>query len=551
MGTFLDETKGLGIGNAIGIDLVSDIENNGVWSGGGTEVDFGFKDQGGHSDTLKVFGTGLTRSGSSLSGTVTGVDLTVGGVHVYALSGVSMSASLFKLDLDDYNASALTEALYAGNDKFDMRYASASGPADSLYGGAGNDTFVFKSNFDPDDRIDGGTGNDVVGIDGAYSGVVIVGQNTLTNVEDVKFQKGHSYHFDFDADQSMKIDASALLATDSFHGGTAYTYTSGALEVLGGAGSDELFGALGNDKLYGNAGDDVLNGGANNDVLDGGDGNDTLVGWDNDRLTGDAGDDIIDLRAFGNFKASGGDGNDTFLVEDQGGSFSIDGGAGNDTIKFNGFVTGWNLGSAVKNVEKIVIDQHQGANFTLDIGAATAAAGQTLTVDGRSAIAVLTIDGSAEKSGALIIEGGSNNDTLVGGHGNDILYGGAGSDHLTGGAGDDVFKFASAADSPTGSLDIVTGFDARHDKFDLPGSVKVINSAVTVGDLSNISSVIGDHQLSKAGAVVFTPSTGTYKGDSFLIVDMNGQAGYQSGKDLVLFLDDAAHLSSLATGNFI
>ena len=58
-----------------------------------------------------------------------------------------------------------------------------------------------------------------------------------------------------------------------------------------------MSGGLDDDRIYGEAGDDLLEGGSGNDRLYGGEGN--------DRLSGLSGDDFLD----------GGDGNDTYLFE--------------------------------------------------------------------------------------------------------------------------------------------------------------------------------------------------------------------------------------------
>lgn len=167
-----------------------------------------------------------------------------------------------------------------------------------------------------------------------------------------------------------------------------------------------LFGTAGNSiDFLGNAGDDAITASAYNDVLRGEGGNDTL--------NGGAGDDII-LGGSGNDVLNGQDGNDT-----------IDGGTGDDAI------VGGN------------------GNDTISGGAGND------TIGGGTAADIL--NGGA---GNDTINGDGGNDTLNGGSGNDILNGGAGVDILTGGIGNDTFVFSSVANSPVGSPDTITDFDA-------------------------------------------------------------------------------------------
>ncbi len=60
------------------------------------------------------------------------------------------------------------------------------------------------------------------------------------------------------------------------------------------------------------------------------------------------------------------------------------------------------------------------------------------------------------------------------------------------------------------------------------------------------ASTLGDNH-----AVLYTPNAGTLSGQTFMIVDLNGTAGYQAGQDLVIDLTNTLHLTSLATGDFI
>ena len=130
---------------------------------------------------------------------------------------------------------------------------------------------------------------------------------------------------------------------------------------------------------------------------------------------------------------------------------------------------------------------------------------------------------------------------------------------MTAGSGADKFVYSNVADSTGVTRDVVTGFNGLHDKFDLPSgySVNAIDAAVTTGALSsgafdtNLAAAVDAAHLSAHDAVLFTPDAGTLHGHTFLVVDMNGVAGYQAGADLVIQLESATHLDILATTNFI
>ena len=258
-------------------------------------------------------------------------------------------------------------------------------------------------------------------------------------------------------------------------------------------------------------------------------------------ITGGSGNDTI-TAVSGNDTFSGGSGNDTFnlgaylTVADK-----IDGGAGTDTLNLDGnYSAGVTFNATtVKNVEKIVLAA--GHSYKLTTNDATVAAGQTLTIDGSalSASNVLTFNGAVETNGHFIIKSGK------------------GADKLTGGALSDTFVYSSAAQSTSTHYDTITGLNLSSDKFDIPGAagtITGINTKVASGALStstfdaNLKSAISSSRLGAHHAVLFTPNSGTLSGQTFLIVDLNGVAGYQSGQDLVVRL--IGQTGTLAVGGF-
>jgi Ca2+-binding RTX toxin-like protein len=157
----------------------------------------------------------------------------------------------------------------------------------------------------------------------------------------------------------------------------------------------------------------------------------------------------------------------------------------------------------------------------------------------------------------VVITSGSGNDTLIGSNGNDTLIGGAGSDTMTGGAGNDTFVFASTSESTSATYDTIIGFDAVADKIDVAHSVLAVDPTVVTGSLSSASfdsdlaSALTNTQLGAGHAVVFNPNAGSLAGQTFLVVDTNGVAGYQASQDIVIHLDSTTNIAAIAATTFV
>src|SRR5262249_8371237 len=79
---------------------------------------------------------------------------------------------------------------------------------------------------------------------------------------------------------------------------------------------------------------------------------------------------------------------------------------------------------------------------------------------------------------------------------------------------------------------------------------QVVQGRLSVSDFNaDLSHAINAAHLGAHDAVLFTPDSGTLSGETFLVVDLNGKAGYQAGQDLVIHLDGAT--GTLTTGDFI
>ena len=171
----------------------------------------------------------------------------------------------------------------------------------------------------------------------------------------------------------------------------------------------------------------------------------------------------------------------------------------------------------------------------------------------------MVVNASAETDGHYYFGGGNGDDVLIGGQDGNTFKGYFGLDKMTAGSGADVFVYGDATESTGATRDVITGYNALHDKFDLPDghSVSAIDTAVTTGTLStghfdaNLAAAIDAAHLAAGDAVLFTPDAGTLQGHTFLVVDMNSTAGYQAGQDLVIQLESATHLASLAVTDFI
>ena len=171
------------------------------------------------------------------------------------------------------------------------------------------------------------------------------------------------------------------------------------------------------------------------------------------------------------------------------------------------------------------------------------------------------------------IDGLDGNEILDGGRGRDFLTGGAGADHIHGGRGADVFVYHAASESGGGVYDTIDDFNVHQDTLIVPHIVQGLNDSVDAGtshsnnvDANLAAAFDADHLDSyHAGvATVYvdlglhpTPSTGYAQPDgpifkeTFLVVDVNGVAGYQAGEDLAIRIGDPSDLKHLSLDDFV
>jgi serralysin len=283
-----------------------------------------------------------------------------------------------------------------------------------------------------------------------------------------------------------------------------------------------------------------------------------------DNFVGGSGADTVTANAGVN-TLSGGSGGDTFIftLSHFTAADSVDGGSGTDVLEISGATSAKFGATTVLNIETIDLGS---GKMKLTANDATTGSGKTLTVDASGATK-LTFSGAGEKDGKFVIIGSGGVDAITGGNKNDTIDGGAASDTLTGGKGadtltvalgNDTLVYAGVNESTGPNYDVVRSFEFKAgDHFDLDVAVAAVNAMVTTGTLSqasfntNLAAAIGAGQLGAHNAVLFQASAGDLNGQTFLIVDVNGVAGYQASADYVMKLDTALHTANLDVTDFI
>lgn len=185
----------------------------------------------------------------------------------------------------------------------------------------------------------------------------------------------------------------------------------------------------------------------------------------------------------------------------------VEGGAGYDRVVLKGDYSGGIslVSTSLRSVEEI--DLVGDYNYSLTLGNAAVAAGQTLVIDvAISSLYNSTVNASAEKDGFLQFLGGSGIDVFTGGALADYFSGDYGADQLNGGRGADKFAYREDLDSPlladfSGNIvasvtDVLIGFQAGQDKIDLSafgflGEETAVLTKSTSGFTTNLNSGAG------------------------------------------------------------
>jgi Ca2+-binding RTX toxin-like protein len=434
---------------------------------------------------------------------------------------------------------------------------SGGGGNDTLNGGGGNDGLAGDAGAD---TVNGGEGDDFISVIDTLD--IIDGGNGIDTV-----------YFDFSSSTvGVAVDFTALWTggvgtmSSSLGSGTmTHMESLYGLYNTGSSLADTLaFGDIATSGIDGMAGDDEIDGGFRSDGFHGGFGNDILNGGGGDDvLAGDAGADTVD----------GGDGNDLISISDS--LDTIDGGSGTDIAYFDltAAAAGINLdlralwkgdvgkvssslgSGTIANVEELYFAHNEGSAFTDRIRLGDVACtfngngGNDRIYGGKFA------DSLSGGIGNDALVGNAGTDHLSGGDGDDVLIGGRGADALSGGAGRDTFSFSRAGESRRTQFDTVADFDAAADYFDFGVAVSAVDTPVDHGELdmerfcAKIAAAVGT--LGAHHAVLFTADSGTLSGHTYLVVDGNGTANYQGGRDFIVELQGATNLGSLSPGNFL
>ncbi len=381
-----------------------------------------------------------------------------------------------------------------GNDADNMFYLQ-NGGNDTVNGGAGNDGFSFGAAWTSADIVNGGAGtNDQVALRGNYTGANAINLTaaSIIGVEVFTLQNGAGNAYavttvdaNVSAGETLTFFGTNLLA------GNAFTFN-------GAAESDGSF------RVYGGAGLDTFTGGAGNDGF-----------W------------------FGPSRFTAGD--------------SVNGGAGtNDQLALDGDYTITLTGAMIQGIEVVTLqagpaDDRNTFNVTIDNSAV--GAGQSLTIWGLRTTNGMTINGLGELDGRLTIFGGTVGDTITGSLGDDRIFGGGGADALNGGLGGiDTFVYDAVSQSSGSAYDTITGFDPNVDRLDFDFTVSGIAATVSGGSVAagsmnaDLAALLGAAQLGVGQAVLVNASAGDFAGQSILVVDANGVAGYQADQDYVIVL---------------
>lgn len=358
----------------------------------------------------------------------------------------------------------------AGNDRL---YGEVG--ADQLYGGDGAD---YLDGGAGGDLLLGGKGDDVYEVDATGDRVVELQGEGIDGV-----RAWISYWLTANVETLTLVGPGDLDGVGNALDNKIYG-NAGANMLSGGAGNDVLSGGAGNDRLSGVDGADWLYGGDGNDLLEGGAGNDLMAGGNGDdrysvgaagdrvqeladegidevtawvshrlaanvenlildgasdidgvgnylsnRITGNAGDNVLDGGGGGHDVLAGGRGNDIYYIDPYFSDLTVtiveQAGEGIDEIRVRSESAFIELRANIENVR------------LLGSGVADAY-GNDLNNSMVGGI------------GKNLLKGEAGDDLLMGGAGDDNLTGGLGKDRLYGGSGNDVLNIGEFADPDSG-----------------------------------------------------------------------------------------------------
>ncbi len=493
----------------------------------------------------------------------------------------------------------------SGNDTITLDNSSVYGDAVSdgfWYGGAGDDTF----------NIDWSDATLQVYVN-TYSVSIGSTYYNISSIEHMNVTGGSGFDTFYGGDNSDAFNGGdgddqmyGYGGNDTLNGGDGaddiyggYSYdSSGNDDINGGAGDDYIVAATGDTVEGGNGRDilylDVSDQSSNLNLtfapggpmtilgvsVDGVESMQLSTGSGNDKLTINA-DAVLSTGYSPDDSWNAGAGSDTLTVDLTGIAFAM------QQYSYSFSVADFSMN--ISNVEIYKITGGEGYDTINGADAADTLAGNggNDQIHGYGSDDTISGDNGRDTlygdTGIDILSGGTNRDTLYGGDdndtmtgegGNDYLYGGNGGDNLNGGVGTDRLYGNAGADTITGGgdadyvnystvseststgYDTVVGFDFTADKFYFSGtSVNGVDPSVGTGTLNaasfdaDMATKIDATKLLANHAVLWTPNHGDLAGDTFLIVDANGTAGYQASVDYVVRLDTPANIGSIDTGD--
>jgi Ca2+-binding RTX toxin-like protein len=398
----------------------------------GTNIGTRVIDLGGGSDTVSLGASGFYTLGLANVESVTGTS----GSDFLTLTGIVSGISI---DLGG-NADNLT--LANGANSLSVSNIENIFSSDGM-GPASDDTVTFLS-----------TVNGVnIGLGGGTNTVQLAaGMNTIAGLNSVKYLNGSAADDDvtltngiFNGDNNPIIDLGG--STDTLHINTQFL-TLGALNI---------------EQIIGNAQDNffTLTSVVNGITIDLGLGNDVLTLANGTNTLAASGVETINGSDFG----GGSDDTLTLLNTVSGLSVSLWGGT--NTLNL---AAGANTLANLNDVHTV---HGTGDSDTLTITGGVFSSGTTIDLgDGVDSLTLTSQVFNLTVVDAETITGSAMNDTIVIGNttGATTITGGLGTDHLTLGGGDDSVRFTSVEDSSINiGRDVVTNFDADHDKFVFDG----------------------------------------------------------------------------------
>ncbi|MCW5736440.1 MAG: hypothetical protein KIS73_20095, partial [Enhydrobacter sp.] len=230
---------------------------------------------------------------------------------------------------------------------------------------------------------------------------------------------------------------------------------------------------------------------------------------------------------------------DEFTFKDQvlDGNTAVAGNGGFDTLSLNGdYSSGVDIHASVERVK--VAD---GFSYDLTADDANLGVGQNMSIIATSlgATRTITFDGSAESDGGTFeFKGGTGTNDFTGGDGGDKVVANA--------TGTDIVHYTAASQSTSTSYDTVVGFNGTNDRFDLDTAV-TLAPAINGGTL-NAATFDADLATAMAGlandtAVLFKANVGDLKNIDFMVINIDGNVGYDAGQDLVVRLNSHSNIS--------